>query len=197
MSNFCKKCFIEKVLTYEEQKLYKSGGLKIIETNYDVLCEECLTINPSVMATKVIYQNLFHIPQINEEYCGYKGSEDVLFFIKQFLAHNNNVESETVLKDQFNAGYCYYFAVILKAAFNRGEVCWCAPYSHMCWLDDDGTPYDIYGICISEADHFIPVSYLGECLKDFLHINDPHCSTEEEIQDIINRYLNDKKGETV
>lgn len=130
--------------------------------------------------------------QINREYCGFKGAEDVCNFIEQFLSHSNSYEAEVVLKEQFNAGYCYYFAVILKAAFNRGEVCWCAPYGHICWVDDDGTPYDIYGICISEADYFIPVSYLGNCLNDFLHINKAHCTTEEEIQDIIQRYLNDK-----
>lgn len=197
MRNICKKCFIEKVLTYEEQKLYESGGLKIIETDYDIFCDECLTINPVVMATQVIEQNLFHKAQINETYCNYKGSEDVLIFIKNFLEHGNDGKSENILKTQFNEGYCYYFAVILKVAFNRGKVCWCAPYGHICWVDDDGTPYDIYGICISEAEHFIPVSYLGECLNDFLHINKDHCSTEEELQDIINRYLNDKKGEKV
>lgn len=133
--------------------------------------------------------------QINRKYCGFKCADDVLSFIEQFLSHGNSEETETVLKNQFNAGYCYHFAVILKAVFNRGEVCWCAPYSHMCWVDDDGTPYDIYGLCISEADHFIPVSYLGNCLNDFLHIGKPHCTTEEEIQNMIRQYLNDKQKE--
>ena len=133
--------------------------------------------------------------QINRGYCNFKGAEDVLNFIEGFLSHNNSYEADEILKDQFNTGYCYYFAVILKAAFNRGEVCWCAPYGHMCWVDDDGTPYDIYGICISEADYFIPVSYLGDCLNDFLHIGKPHCTTTKEIQAIIRKYLNDKQKE--
>ena len=133
--------------------------------------------------------------RINREYCGFHGAEDVLNFIEQFLSHSNSDEADEILKNQFNAGYCYYFAVILKAAFKRGEVCWCAPYGHMCWVDDDGTPYDIYGLCISEADHFIPVSYLGDSLNDFLHIGKPHCTTEEEIQNIIRQYLNDKQKE--
>ena len=130
---------------------------------------------------------------INKEYCGVKGADDVLNFIEQFLSHGNSDEADEILKNQFNAGYCYYFAVMLKAAFNRGEVCWCAPYGHMCWVDNDGTPYDIYGLCISEADYFIPVSYLGDCLNDFLHTNKAHCTTKEEIQDIIKRYLEENQ----
>ena len=133
--------------------------------------------------------------QLNREYCGFKGTEAVLNFIENFLSHNNSYEADEILKDQFNAGYCYYFAVILKTAFNRGEICWCAPYGHICWVDDDGTPYDIYGLCTSEADHFIPVSYLGDCLNDFLHINKPHYTTKKELESIIETYLNDKRKE--
>lgn len=131
--------------------------------------------------------------KINKSYCGMIGNKEVLNFIENFLAHQNKDEAESILKDQFNAGYCYYFAVILKAAFNRGQICWCAPFGHMCWLDTDGIPYDIYGICISEADYFIPISYLGDCLNDFLHIGYPHCTTQQEMQQIIRNYLEDKE----
>ena len=127
--------------------------------------------------------------QLNKEYCGLKGSEDVLNFIENFLGHNNDLSSESYLKQQFAAGYCYYFAVILKTAFNRGKICWCAPYGHICWVDDDGTPYDVYGICTSEAEYFIPVSFLGDCLNDFLHTGKPHNTSEEEISNIIKSYI--------
>lgn len=188
-TGICKKCLLKEM--YSDTYNDNDCTPEIMVTNELGYCNTCCKKYPIEDLLIIdIPKKENYTPQVNEEYCGYKGSKDVLFFIKQFLAHNNSVDSETILKDQFNTGYCYYFAVILKAAFNRGEVCWCAPYGHICWVDDDGTPYDIYGICISEADHFIPVSYLGECLTDFLHIDKVHCSTEEEIQVIINRYLN-------
>lgn len=130
--------------------------------------------------------------KINRSYCGMIGNKEVLNFIENFLGHQKSFEADEILKNQFNAGYCYYFAVMLKAAFNRGEVCCCVPYGHMCWVDDDNTPYDIYGICTSEADYFIPVSYLGNCLNDFLHIDQPHYTTQKEIDEIIQRYLEDQ-----
>lgn len=127
---------------------------------------------------------------INEEYCGIKGSKDVLNFIKNFLNHNKDkCNADKILKEQFTTGYCYYFAVILKTAFNRGEICWCAPYGHFCWVDEDRTPYDIYGICISEAEHYIPYYFLGEALNDFLHTDKKFNATQEDIQNIIDMFL--------
>ena len=35
----------------------------------------------------------------------------------------------------FTNGFCYYFAVILKDAFNRGEICWHKNYGHIVWRD--------------------------------------------------------------
>ena len=126
---------------------------------------------------------------INEEYCGYKGSKDVLDFIRKFLTHNKSEVADEILKNQFANGYCYYFATILKTAFNRGEICWCSPYGHFCWVDEDGVPYDIYGICISEAEHYIPYYFLGEALNDFLHTDKEFNATNEDIQGIIDKYL--------
>ena len=126
---------------------------------------------------------------INKEYCGIKGKKDVLDFIENFLSHNADRNAEAILKEQFANGYCYYFAVILKTAFKRGEVCWCAPYGHFCWVDEDGVPYDIYGICISEAEHYIPYYFLGEALNDFLHTDKTYNATQEDIQNIINIFL--------
>lgn len=59
---------------------------------------------------------------------------------------------------------------MLQNAFQRGTISWCAPYGHICWVDENGTPYDIYGVCDSECVYFIPVSYIQEGLADFLHI---------------------------
>ena len=126
---------------------------------------------------------------LNEEYCGNKGSKDVLDFIEKFLTHSTNDIAEEILKDQFTTGYCYYFAIILKTAFNRGEVCWCAPYGHFCWVDEDGLPYDVYGLYVGEAEHYIPYYFLGDALNDFLHTDKVFNATKNDIQSIIDKYL--------
>ena len=53
--------------------------------------------------------------------------KDVISFIEGFLGDHE------IIWQTFTAGYCYYFAVMLKDAFQRGEICWCAPYGHICW----------------------------------------------------------------
>lgn len=71
--------------------------------------------------------------------------KDVISFIEGFLGDHE------IIWQTFTAGYCYYFAVMLKDAFQRGEIRWCAPYGHICWVDDNGVPYDISGVCDSEC----------------------------------------------
>ena len=100
-----------------------------------------------------------------------KTDEKVLAFIGNITDyHYPNSLKQDAVYELFSSGYCYYFAVLLKEAFGRGEVSWCAPYGHICWVDENGTPYDIYGICDSECVYFIPVSYIQEELADFKHI---------------------------
>lgn len=50
-----------------------------------------------------------------------KADEEVLRFIDDFSVKQGYGEAEEVLYQQFANGYCYYFACMLKAAFNRGE----------------------------------------------------------------------------
>ena len=71
-----------------------------------------------------------------------KADEEVLRFIYDFSVKQGYGEAEDVLYQQFASGYCYYFACMLKAAFNRGEVCWAAPYGHIVWVDENDIPYD-------------------------------------------------------
>ena len=52
--------------------------------------------------------------------------KQVLSFINDFR------EDDKSIRQKFCAGYCYYFAVMLKDAFHRGEICWCAPLGHIC-----------------------------------------------------------------
>ena len=117
--------------------------------------------------------------------------KDVISFIEGFLGDHE------IIWQTFTAGYCYYFAVMLKDAFQRGEICWCAPYGHICWVDDNGVPYDISGVCDSECDFYIPVRYIPEGIADFKHI--PHKAfnaSKEYIETAIQRQLLAKMFET-
>lgn len=117
----------------------------------------------------------------------------VLYFIADILYHSINLANSEIIRSLFHNGYCYYFANMLKIAFNRGEICWAAPYGHFVWQDDNGVCYDIEGVTISEADYFIPVSYIGDGIKDFLHIRDvSYNATQEDISKWMNEYLKDK-----
>lgn len=118
---------------------------------------------------------------------------EVLSFIEKFYCRGDNDDiCKEVLRRQFRNGYCYYFAIILKTAFKRGEVCWCAPFGHMCWVDVDGTPYDCEGEYTGEALYLIPEHYLGDAIKDFMHIDETYNVSRDEIIDIINKYRIDK-----
>lgn len=120
----------------------------------------------------------------------------VLFFIADILFHSGGINAETI-RSLFHNGYCYYFANMLKLAFNRGEVCWAAPYGHIVWRDEDGICYDIEGVTVSEAEHFIPIHYLGDKVKDFLHVRDVAANaSQEDIDEIIARYLKDQENES-
>lgn len=50
MAEFCKKCFVEKMLNSAEKKEYKNGNLTIVTTAEDDVdyCEGCSTLGPVV-----------------------------------------------------------------------------------------------------------------------------------------------------
>ena len=85
-----------------------------------------------------------------------KSDEQVLQFIYDFRTMQKSEAAEEAIYTQFESGYCYYFAHMLKLAFKRGEVCWAAPYGQMVWVDDDGIPYDISGVDDSDTNDYIP-----------------------------------------
>ena len=126
-----------------------------------------------------------------------KANETVLHFIADFNYHSvtfyDDLEQHCEsIRVQYRAGYCYFFAMILKDAFGRGEICWAAPYSHIVWVDDDGIPYDIEGVNESECDYYIPISYLGEAIVGFKHVRGlEYIVTEEFINETIERYKRD------
>lgn len=77
----------------------------------------------------------------------------------------------------FCAGYCYYFAHMLKLAFG-GRVCWVENRSHIVWADCDincsldalqeAVAYDITGV-FDDYERIWPAEYLGETIVDFMH----------------------------
>lgn len=134
---------------------------------------------------KLVEDNLKFHPQ---------ASRDVLKFIANILYHGapevELSDSAESIRSTFRAGYCYYFALMLKDAFNRGCICWAAPFSHMVWMDTNSIPYDVEGVYSGEAECFIPISYLDEELWSFKHVP----NTEGQIReagDIINEYKQD------
>ena len=74
----------------------------------------------------------------------------------------------------FEAGYCYHFAVILKAMFG-GTICWLKNRSHIIWtldniITDDSIFYDISGVYYDySTGTVVPVEELGNNLEEFLH----------------------------
>ena len=117
-------------------------------------------------------------------------NEQVLQFIYNFAWHKASTEAEyEQIRCLFMDGYCYYFANMLKTAFNRGEICWCAPYGHFVWLDVNNIPYDIEGVSTSEAEYYIPECYVEAGLTDFMHVPGlTFNATKEYIDTIIKQY---------
>ena len=125
-----------------------------------------------------------------------KADESVLYFIADFLYHGvpdiELEDSAESIRSTFRAGYCYYFAHMLKQAFNRGEVCWAAPIGHIVWVDVDGTPYDIEGINESDCEFYIPERYLEGHVDDFKHVRGKvFNATREQLDEVITKYKQD------
>ena len=132
---------------------------------------------------------------------------EVLSFINEFfesftcgMKDEKAIDAQyEILRQHYMAGYCWHFAHMLKDTFERGEVCWAAPFGHFVWKDDDDKVYDAEGfsIYINEAEHFIPERYLSKDeLLDFKHIpNSKYAEiTQKDIANIIKRYCAEIKG---
>lgn len=102
-------------------------------------------------------------------------NKDVITFISDFLykktPHVSDGDSSDVIYQLFGCKYCYYFACILKIAFNRGDVCWHKGHGHIVWRDDNGVAYDIGGVFEDYGDgDLIPVETIGTIVDDFKHL---------------------------
>lgn len=118
-------------------------------------------------------------------------SEEVFDFINRFIqkAEVGGIEYGP-LRNLFMGGYCFYFASMLKAAFNRGEIYIVAPFGHVVWRDTDNRYYDIDGEYIGVADAMIPVTDPFCAIKDFKHLgkNDHLGASKDQIEFLINKY---------
>ena len=120
--------------------------------------------------------------------------EEVIKFIANILYYEDDKNNS--IYNLFSNGYCYYFAVMLKTAFNRGEICWCAPYAHFIWLDTNGIPYDIEGVSTAEANYYIPEAYITDGIADFKHVPGVEFgATKEYIDNAIKMYEKNIKKE--
>lgn len=97
-------------------------------------------------------------------------NKDVIKFIADILYHNPNSDNEDIY-NLFACGYCYYFAVMLKDAFKRGEILWHKGFGHIVWKDIDDIAYDIGGIFYDYGEgDLVSLDELGEDISDFTKI---------------------------
>lgn len=106
-----------------------------------------------------------------------KPDENVLNFIDKFALSKGADAYNNIIQPLFRSGYCYYFAIMLKDAFNdEGELCLCCPYGHIVWMYK-GVPYDIEGVYNGEAELFVPLRFLSTVdIMSFKHV-----LTDEEL----------------
>ena len=138
---------------------------------------------------------------VSDKYPGLVFDKDadpaVLGFILGFLSHEGDKMYEA-LQHLFRSGYCYYFANLLKLAFDRGQICLAYPYGHIIWLDgSDETrdiAYDAEGVC-QEYEHLIPVAYLGDTVQDFMHVPGKEAFADKaKCEQIYQAWLADQKA---
>lgn len=100
-------------------------------------------------------------------------NKDVITFIANILYHSENgKDNSEVIYGLFGCGYCYYFALMLQNAFNRGSIMWHTNHGHIVWLDVDGAAYDIGGVFYdyNEGD-LSSISDLGDDIENFKHVD--------------------------
>lgn len=106
----------------------------------------------------------------------------VIEFIADFKFRCGEEHSH-IIEHLFNAGYCWFFAHMLKQAFGRGKVCFAYYEGHFVWLDGksetDDFAYDILGVNKS-WEHLIPEELLGDGIWDFKHVRGKQSDMEDK-----------------
>lgn len=114
--------------------------------------------------------------------------EDVITFIANVL-YTDETQSDRVY-EIFASGYCYYFAMMLKAAFNRGDICWHRNHGHIVWVDESGIAYDIGGVFYDYEDgDLLPVeTSLADMIVDFKHNGETYSTGSKKFKDWTEHY---------
>ncbi len=90
------------------------------------------------------------------------------------VIHNHlDIAVNEIVRRTFRNGYCYFFAHMLKNAFDgRGGVFMTVPFGHFVWKDIDGTCYDVEGIYdpkVCDAFYLIPEEYVRSKLPNYFN----------------------------
>lgn len=104
---------------------------------------------------------------IKQELENYPGSDETIIRFIYNFRYFCGKEGVDCVQNIFRNGYCYYFALMLKDAFKKGEMCLASPFGHIVYVQD-GIPYDIDGVYDGEAIEFVPVDKID--LEGFRHI---------------------------
>lgn len=121
----------------------------------------------------------------------------VLKFIAKFTAWMPNDETDTI-HDQFSQGngYAFYFAHMLKLAFNRGSVMLAIPSKEIVWVDDDehnNVAFDINGV-YCYYDDVIPIEKFGTAIDKYKNVPGQRpFDPDERINVITKRWIKDRK----
>ena len=136
---------------------------------------------------------------INSWYEKFPGSrKEILGFIYDVSANNRKPQESEAIERLFGAGYCYYFALMLKDAFG-GEIRWVKYRSHIVWEDtSENVCYDIYGVFYDYGEFdILPIEVLGEEVETFKHRGKDYDKdinlVQKETQKRVNEYEK-KKG---
>lgn len=95
------------------------------------------------------FENMYHtdsrIQDWSETQYKLGAAHDVINYIAMFrwFGGRKNVQ---VITNVFTNGFCYFFALLLKDVFARGDLVELDGFSHVLWQDTDGKVYDINGL---------------------------------------------------
>ena len=106
----------------------------------------------------------------------------VIEFIANVMYHGGyNVspdDSTETIRSLFEAGYCYYFALMLQNAFPDGKICLCYPFGHIVYAYNN-IAYDICGVSDAEWECLVDVSDILNLMNSIRHIPDLEDTTAE------------------
>lgn len=110
------------------------------------------------------------------------GNPKVENFIQDFVTLFGQFQQEEIdtVSAVFSRGFCYYFAMILKEAFDgRGEIYMTSDDRHIVWMCDN-VAYDINGVynkypkSANNGNFFngelIPIAMLPNYMQSFKHV---------------------------